>query len=107
MSNRLKKLHLYTVSTYPDMIGIALLIVKHLPHLQVIELHFHRREFFETLLILMNGLPKLNFIICHAILEGENRQHSKMHDLLEYSTRACRIEYCNLCDSEPMLFVWL
>jgi hypothetical protein len=54
MSNGLQKLHLYTDWEYPYMIGIASLIVKRLPPLQIMELNFHSSQVPETLHILMN-----------------------------------------------------
>jgi hypothetical protein len=107
MSNGLQKLFLYTDSGYPDMTNIAFLIVKQLPHLQIIELCINNIQMFETLLILMNGLPKLNFVIFHGGLEDGNQEHSKMRVLRKYSTRAYRMEHCNLLDGAEMLYVWL
>jgi hypothetical protein len=103
MSNGLQKLHLYTDWKYPDMIGIAFLIVKGLPHLQIIELNCHNNQVPETLHILMNGLSKLTFLIFH----GRNEQLSKMRDLQKYSTRAYRMEFYNELAGDKMLYVWL
>ncbi len=107
MSNGLQKLFLYTDSGYPDMTDIAFLIVKQLPHLQIIELCINNIQIVETLLILMNGLPKLNFIIFHGGLEGGNQEHSKMRVLRKYSMRDYRMEHCNLLDGAAMLYIWL
>ncbi|CAF4530701.1 unnamed protein product, partial [Rotaria sp. Silwood2] len=94
MSNGLQKLHLYTDWKYPDTIIITSLIVKRLSHLEIIELNCHNSsQVPETLHILMNGLPKLNFIIFHGFLTGENQQESKMRDLQKHCRRAYRMEY--------------
>jgi hypothetical protein len=112
MSNGLQKLELYTDWEYPDMIGIASLIVKQLPHLKIIELNCHNSrnsQVPEALHILINGLPKLNFLIFHGGLTGGNQQHSKMHDLWKNSTRAYRMEYYNplITIDESVLYLWL
>ncbi len=75
------------------MIGIAFLIVKGLPHLQIIELNCHNSQVPETLYILMNGLPKLTFLIFHGSWRGRNQQHSKMRDLQKYSAGTYQMEY--------------
>ena len=107
MSNGLQKLHLYTNWKYPDMIGIAFLIVKGLSHLQLIEFNCHNSQVPETVHILMNGLPKLTFLIFHGSWRGRNQQHSQMHDLQKYSARAYRMEYYNELAGDRMLYVWL
>jgi len=61
MSNRLQKLNLYTDREYPDMIGIASLIVKRLPLLQIMELNFHSSQVPETLHIPMNDHLIIDF----------------------------------------------
>ncbi len=107
MSNGLQKLHLYTNDKYPDMIGIVSLIVKGLPHLQIIELSCHNSQVPETFDILMNGLPKLSFISFHGSYENINQWYPKMRDLQEYSTRIYRMEYYNESAGDRMLYVWL
>jgi hypothetical protein len=112
MSNGLQKLNLYTNWEYPDMIGIASLIVKQLPHLQIIELNCgnsRNSQVLQALHILINGLPKLNFLIFHGGLRGGNQQHSKMRDLWKNSTRAYRMECYNplITIDEPVLYFWL
>ncbi|CAM4984113.1 unnamed protein product [Rotaria socialis] len=93
MSNGLKKLHFYTDWEYPDMIGIVSLIVKQLPHLEIIEINCHNSSHIpEILHILINGLPQLNFIVFHGWLTGENEQESKMRDLPNHCKRAYRME---------------
>jgi hypothetical protein len=106
MSNGLQKLHLYTDWEYPDMIGIASLIVKQLPHLQIIELNCHDSQVPETLHILMNGLSKLTFLTFNGGWGGGNQPHSKMRDLQKYSTCAYRLEYDNALAGDEMLYVW-
>jgi hypothetical protein len=106
-SNGLQKLHLYTSWKYPDMINIAFLIVKGLPDLQIIELNCRNSQLPETLHILMNGLPKLAFLIFHGSRRDRNQQHPKMRDLQKYSTRAYRMEYYDELSGERMLYVWL
>ncbi|CAF4685277.1 unnamed protein product [Rotaria sp. Silwood2] len=108
MSNGLKKLHFYTDWEYPDMIGIVSLIVKQLPHLEIIELNYHNgSQVPETLHILINGLPKLNFIIFHVCLTGENEQESKMRDLPNHCKRAYRMENLRELADAQILHVWL
>jgi hypothetical protein len=81
MINGLQKLDLYMNWKHPDMISIASLIVKQLPHLQIIELNCATSQVPETLDILMNGLLKLNFIIFHGRLGFVSEVESKIHDL--------------------------
>ncbi|CAF4896214.1 unnamed protein product [Rotaria socialis] len=108
MSNGLKKLHFYTDWEYPDTIGIVSLIVKQLPHLEIIELNCQNgSQVPETLHILINGLPKLNFIIFHGVLTGENEQESKMRDLPNHCKRAYRMEDLREHTNAPILHVWL
>ncbi|CAF0774666.1 unnamed protein product [Rotaria sordida] len=108
MSNGLKKLHFYTDWQYPDTIGIVSLIVKQLPHLEIIELNCHDgSQVPETLHILINGLPKLNFIIFHTLLTGENEQESKMRDLPNRCKRAYRLENLRELAHATILHVWL
>ncbi|CAF0752192.1 unnamed protein product [Rotaria sordida] len=108
MSNGLKKLHFYTDWQYPDIIGIVSLIVKQLPHLEIIELNCHDgSQVPETLHILINGLPKLNFIIFHTLLTGENEQKSKMRDLPNRCKRAYRLENLRELAHATILHVWL
>ena len=113
MSNGLQKLNLDTNGKYPDMIeNIASLIVKQLPHLQIIELRLHDSQNIqvpEGLHILINGLPKLNFLIFHGSLRGGNEQHSKMRDLWKNSTRAYRMECYNplIIIGASILYLWL
>ncbi|CAF3595229.1 unnamed protein product [Rotaria sordida] len=108
MSNGLKKLHFYTDWQYSDMIGIVSLIVKQLPHLEIIELNCHDgSQVPETLHILINGLPKLNFIIFHTLLTGENEQESKMRDLPNRCKRAYRLENLRELAHATILHVWL
>ncbi|CAF4300244.1 unnamed protein product [Rotaria sp. Silwood2] len=61
----------------------------------------------ETLHILINGLPKLNFIIFHGVLTGENEQESKMRDLPNHCKRAYRMEDLREHTNAPILHVWL
>jgi len=107
MSNGLQKLHLYTNWEYPDMISIAFLIVKRLPHLQIIDLNCHNGQVPETLHILMNGLPKLNFLTFHGGWGGGSQPYSKMRDLQKHNTRTYRMEYYDELDGGAMLYVWL
>ncbi|CAF4449017.1 unnamed protein product [Rotaria sp. Silwood2] len=108
MSNGLQKLHLYTNWDYPDIISIAYLIVKQLPQMEIIELNCHNSsQVPETLHILMNGLPKLNFIIFHGFLTGENQQESKMRDLQKHCRRAYRMEYRGSLTDVTILNIWL
>jgi len=108
MSNGIQKLSLYTDWKHPDTIEIASLIVKQLPHLEIIELNCFNSEVPETLHILMNGLPKLNFIIFHGDLRSTNELHSKLRDLQKHNIRAYRMEYCNPLPYGPaVLYVWL
>jgi hypothetical protein len=108
MSNGLQKLSLVTDSEHPETIDIACLIVKQLPHLEIIELNCFNKEVPETLHILMNGLPKLNFIIFHGFLRSTNELHSKLRDLQKHNIRAYRMEYCNLSPYDgAVLYVWL
>ncbi|CAF4898421.1 unnamed protein product [Rotaria sp. Silwood1] len=107
-SNGLQKLHLYTNWEYPDTIIIASLIVKRLPHLEIIELNCHNSsQVPETLHILMNGLPKLNFIIFHAFLTGEKQQELKMQDLQKHCTRTYRIEDLEPLADMTIIHIWL
>ncbi|CAF3653822.1 unnamed protein product [Rotaria socialis] len=108
MSNGLKKLHFYTNWECPDTIGIVSLIVKQLPHLEIMELNCHNgSQVPEILHILINGLPKLNFIIFHGVLTGENEQESKMRDLPNHCKRAYRMEDLREHINAPILHVWL
>ncbi len=109
MSNGLQKLSLVTDSEHPDTIDIAYLIVKQLPHLEIIELNCCNSEVPETLHILMNGLTKLNFIIFQGALRSTNDLHSKLRDLQKYNIRAYRMEYCNVIPyhGTAVLYVWL
>ena len=112
MSNGLQKLHLYSRQVYPDMIGIASLLVKQLPHLQIIELSCHNhcdRQILEALHILINGLSKMNFIILHSGLTGKNQRHSIMHDPWKNSMRTYRIEYYipSITIDETIVYFWL
>ncbi|CAF4472379.1 unnamed protein product [Rotaria sp. Silwood2] len=63
----------------------------------------------EALHILINGLPKLNFLIFRGGLTGGNQQHSKMRDLWKNSTRAYRMECYNplINIDESILYLWL
>ena len=108
-SNGLQKLNLDTDSEHPDTIDIASLIVKRLPNLEMIELNCCNRQVSKTLHILINGLPRLNFIIFHGGWMDANDRHSTMCDLPKYSTRPCRMEYCNPLKYEgaAVLYVWL
>ncbi|CAF4590445.1 unnamed protein product, partial [Rotaria sp. Silwood2] len=108
MSNGLQKLHLYTDWEYPDTTIIASLIVKRLPHLEIIELNCHNSsQVPETLHILMNGLPKLNFIIFHAFLAGEKQLELKMQDLQKHCTRTYRIEDLEPLADITIIHIWL
>jgi hypothetical protein len=108
MTNGLQKLSLVTDWKHPDTIEIASLIVKQLSHLEIIELTCFNREVPETLHILMNGLPKLNFIIFRSGLRNKNELHSKLGDLQKHNIRAYRMEYCNaLPYGAAVLYVWL
>lgn len=108
-SNGLQKLSLDTPSENTDTIDIAPLIVKQLPHLEIIKLNCYNRQVPETLHILMNGLPKLNFVIFHGELADVNELHSKLRDLQKYNMRAYRIDYCNPFPHYgiAVLYVWL
>ncbi|CAF4046120.1 unnamed protein product, partial [Rotaria sp. Silwood1] len=92
MSNGLQRLNLDMNWEHPNMTDIAVLIVKRLPHLQVIELDCNNTQVPETLDILMKGLPKLNFIIFHGGLRSDVEEFTRMRDLRKYSTRAYRTE---------------
>ncbi|CAF3639615.1 unnamed protein product [Rotaria socialis] len=108
MSNGLKKLHFYTDWEYPDMIGIVSLIVKQLPHLEIIEINCHNSSHIpEILHIVINGLPQLNFIVFHGWLTGENEQESKMRDLPNHCKRAYRMENLREVADATILQVWL
>jgi hypothetical protein len=112
MTNGLQRLNLYANHSFSDMIGIASLIVQQLPHLKIIELNCHNSRSIqipETLHILINGLPKLNFIIFHGGLTGGDQQYSKMRDLSKNSTRTYQMKTYNpeIVFNLPMLYLWL
>jgi hypothetical protein len=99
----------YLITNIFDMTDIASLIVKQLPHLKIIELNCHNRQVPETIHILMNGLPKLNFIIFHGGLRSVNELHSELRDLQKCNMRAYQMEYCNPLPYYEVgaLYVWL
>jgi hypothetical protein len=107
MSNGLQQLNLYIDWEYPDMIGIASLIVKRLSNLQIIELRGRNDRVPETLHILINGPAKLNFITVDGGLQCAKHKRSKMRYLRKNTTRAYRIEHHNRPGHMKMLYVWL
>ncbi|UJR14510.1 hypothetical protein I4U23_001506 [Adineta vaga] len=112
MSNGLQKLYFYTHCKIPDLICFVSLIVKQLSRLQIIEFSCENTndiQLPEALHILINGLSKLNFLICHGSLRGGEEQYSKMCILWKNSIHPYRIEQyipSEIID-ETILFCWL
>ncbi|CAF0738379.1 unnamed protein product [Adineta steineri] len=112
MSYGLQKLYFDMSWEISDMIGIASLIVKQFPQLQIIEFGCHNScdiHLPEALHILINGLPKLNFLIFHGGLKGGKEQYSKMRDLWRNSMRPYRMEWYipSIIIDVPVLYFWL
>ena len=108
MSNGLQKLIFYADCEDQNMINIASLIVKQLPHLQIIELMADTHDQLpEILYILISGLSKLNFIIIHGGYKSLGVLHPEIHDLRKKITRPYRIDYHDSVIEASMLYVWL
>ncbi|CAF4663269.1 unnamed protein product, partial [Rotaria sp. Silwood2] len=103
MSIGLQRLNLYMDWEHTTITDIAFSIVKRLPQLQVIELDFYNSQVPETLDILINRLPKLNFLIVHDGLWQDDQKFSRICDLRKYGTRAYRTEYYSPLDDEAVL----
>ncbi len=72
MSNGLRQLNLFTNPFQSNLINISYLIIKRLPHLQVIELHSINRQVIKMSHILINGLEKLNFLTIDGCINYGN-----------------------------------